>query len=199
MQVVGVLLHTVYLDSELVTGLVVVGASDEFPVRGVSFILGNDLASGKVLLNPEVTAVPRSECPDDSVERFTGVFSICDITRAMAEKQCQSLSGSGDGEVEYGDSFMADGDSSVRPAFSPPGPSSPRPPSPPSPVEESVSKLSMSYEQLIVEQQRDPTLISLCGGVGCGDDDGGGSPSYFLKEDVLMRKWTPLDIDPQDD
>ena len=34
MQFVGVPLHTIYLDSELVTGLVVVGVSDEFPVGG---------------------------------------------------------------------------------------------------------------------------------------------------------------------
>lgn len=27
------------------------------PIEGVSFILGNDLAGGKVLVNPEVTAV----------------------------------------------------------------------------------------------------------------------------------------------
>ena len=56
MQFVGIPLHTIHLDSELVTGPVIVGVSDEFPVGGVSFILGNDLAGGKVLLNPEVTA-----------------------------------------------------------------------------------------------------------------------------------------------
>ena len=88
---------------------------------------------------------------------------------------------------------MADSDSSVRPAFSTPGPVSPPPLSPPFPVEESEIKFSMSREQLIVEQQRDPTLISLFGGVGSGDDGGGWSPRYFLKEGVLMR------IDPQDD
>lgn len=167
MQFVRVPLHIVYLDSELVTGLVVVGVSDEFPVGGgVSFILGNDLAGGKVLLNPEVTAVPQSECPDDLVEKFPGVFSIRRITGAMAEKQCQSPSGSGGGEVELDDSFMADGDSSVRPAFSFPGLVSPPSPSPPSPVKESESKFSMSHEQLIAEQQSDPMLISLFGGCG---------------------------------
>ena len=55
----------------------------------------------------------------------------------------------------------------------------------------------MSDQELIVEQQRDPPLISLC--VGSGDDDGGGSPSYFLKEGVLMCKWAPPCIDPQDE
>lgn len=51
MRYVGVPLRTAYLDSELVKGPVVVGVKDKFPVEGVSFIFGNDLAGGKVFLN----------------------------------------------------------------------------------------------------------------------------------------------------
>ncbi|KAM7406893.1 hypothetical protein PAMA_002878 [Pampus argenteus] len=214
MQFVGIPLHTIYLDSELVTGPVVVGVSDEFPVGGVSFILGNDLAGGKVLLNPEVTAVPRSECPDELVEKFPGVFSVCAITRAMAGKQRQLQIESSDGEVELSDSFMAEDSLSALqslpsshpvslppalPALPSPDPVSVPPLSPHSPLEVSGTKLSMSREHLIIEQQRDPTLVSLFAAVGSDDKAGGGSPSYFLKDGVLMRRWVPPRIDSQDD
>ncbi|XP_060949305.1 uncharacterized protein LOC133026426 [Limanda limanda] len=73
MQFVGIPLHTIHLDSELVTGPVIVGVSDEFPVGGVSFILGNDLAGGKVLLNPEnfILLVPQN------VECHIGMLPVC--------------------------------------------------------------------------------------------------------------------------
>lgn len=41
--------HSVFLKSELVTGLVNVGVCVKLPVEGVNFILGNDLAGGNVL------------------------------------------------------------------------------------------------------------------------------------------------------
>lgn len=44
----GVPLHTNFLETPLVKGKVVVGVRKQFPVEGVSFILGNDLAEGKV-------------------------------------------------------------------------------------------------------------------------------------------------------
>lgn len=43
----------------------------------MSFILGNELAGGKVLINPEVTAVPFSECPDELERKYPEVCSIC--------------------------------------------------------------------------------------------------------------------------
>lgn len=63
-------LHTVYLDSELVKGPVVVGVKDEFPVEGMSLIFGNDLAGGKVLLNPDVIAVPLSQHSDKLEQKY---------------------------------------------------------------------------------------------------------------------------------
>ncbi len=41
-------LHTVCLTSDLVSGVVELGVRSELPVEGVSFVLGNDLAGGKV-------------------------------------------------------------------------------------------------------------------------------------------------------
>ncbi|XP_061572222.1 uncharacterized protein LOC133425392 [Cololabis saira] len=52
MQYLEAPLHTIYLKSDLVTGFVTVGVCPCFPIEGVSFILGNDLAGGKVLVKP---------------------------------------------------------------------------------------------------------------------------------------------------
>ncbi len=41
-------LHTVCLTSDLVSGVVELGVRSELPVEGVSLVLGNDLAGGKV-------------------------------------------------------------------------------------------------------------------------------------------------------
>lgn len=47
-------LHQVNLASQLITGKVVVGVCSSFPVPGVSFILPNDLAEGKVFGNRSI-------------------------------------------------------------------------------------------------------------------------------------------------
>lgn len=44
--------------------------SPQFPISGVPFILGNNLAGGKVLINSEVAAVPLSGHSDDLDQRF---------------------------------------------------------------------------------------------------------------------------------
>lgn len=56
MQYLGAPLHTVHLESDLAMGPVIVGVQPCFPTEGVAFILGNDLAGGKV--KPEVTTYP---------------------------------------------------------------------------------------------------------------------------------------------
>ena len=48
LNTITVPLHRVYPHSSLITGPVVVGVRPTLPVTGISFILGNDLAGGKV-------------------------------------------------------------------------------------------------------------------------------------------------------
>ena len=55
---VNVPLHKVNLVSNLVTGSVVVGTRPTLPIKGVSLLLGNDLAGGKVVADPKVTYKP---------------------------------------------------------------------------------------------------------------------------------------------
>lgn len=41
---------------------------------GVSMILGNDLAGGKVLVTPDVTPVPLLQCPDELAQKYPRVL-----------------------------------------------------------------------------------------------------------------------------
>ena len=45
-------LHQVYLSSNHVNGQVTVGIQSSLPVNGIDFLLGNDLAGYKVIVNP---------------------------------------------------------------------------------------------------------------------------------------------------
>lgn len=65
-------LHTIYLD----TVLVVAEVRKRFPVERVSLDLDNDLAVGKVLVRPEITAIPLPEHLDDLGIRYSGVFPV---------------------------------------------------------------------------------------------------------------------------
>ena len=82
-DVVSVPLHKINLKSDLVSGTVIVGVRPELPVKGVSMLLGNDLAGGKVLPEPIVTHEPCTEA--DYVENSV-VFPACAVTRSMTQK-----------------------------------------------------------------------------------------------------------------
>lgn len=45
-------LHKVYLDSKLASGVFQVAVRHKFPIDGVDFIMGNDIAGGKVYPMP---------------------------------------------------------------------------------------------------------------------------------------------------
>lgn len=69
-----------------------------FPISGVSFILGNDLAGGKVFPPPEVVDVPVVAVPESAVS-VPNVFPVCAVTRAQARKLGET--------VDLSDSFFA--------------------------------------------------------------------------------------------
>ena len=56
--VVSVPLHVVYLSSELLTGRVTVGNRLTLPIKGISLILGNDLAGSKVMPDLQLVSNP---------------------------------------------------------------------------------------------------------------------------------------------
>ncbi len=102
--VMKVPLHNVHIRSGLITGLVKLAVRHQLPVKGVSLIIGNDLAGEKVLPLPEVIENPMCEPVTSSelASEFPAVFSACVITRAQARK-------SGD-LVDISDTFLTTGD-----------------------------------------------------------------------------------------
>lgn len=100
MKGIWVPLHKVCVESDLVSGEMIVGVRPSFPIQGVSFLLGNDLAGGKVLVTPEVTPVPVRQSPDYLAVKFPKVFAACAVTRSHSKKE-------GD-DVDLSDSFFCD-------------------------------------------------------------------------------------------
>ena len=63
--VIDVPLHKIYLKSDLITGPVIVGVRPTMSVQGVSLLLGNDLAGGKVVADSIVCAKITSDVASD--------------------------------------------------------------------------------------------------------------------------------------
>ena len=77
-------LHKVKLKSDLVrtvNGTITVRIRPFLPVTRVQLILGNDLAGGKVSVDPRVTATPESH--DVSVD--DDIYPACTVTRVMTK------------------------------------------------------------------------------------------------------------------
>lgn len=92
LQVLSVPLHTMVLESELITGQVVVGVQPSLPVEGIAVILGNNLAGGRVWRDvpppPIVTDSPSSLLEQvDGDKQFPDVFVTCAVTRAMSKRK----------------------------------------------------------------------------------------------------------------
>ena len=84
MDIISVPLHRINLKSDLISGTFIVGVRPELPVKGVSMLLGNDLAGGKVLPQPIVTRDPCTEADND--DESSVVFPACAVTRSMTRK-----------------------------------------------------------------------------------------------------------------
>ncbi len=77
------------------SGFVEVGVRPVLPVKGVSFILGNDLAGGKVVPSIEVIDTLSIEHSSDELsQKYPNAFTACVITRAQSKKDEVSLSDS---------------------------------------------------------------------------------------------------------
>ncbi|KAK7926273.1 hypothetical protein WMY93_008583 [Mugilogobius chulae] len=186
------------LESDLVTGPVAVASCATFPISGVDFILGNDLAGGRILVTPDVTAVPVPKNPDELEEKFPSVFPVCAVTRAMAKTASYDLE----------NSFITDPDlennlrNEVELSRSVPVP---RQVKKDKLHDSDVKKLlnldcsQMTRERLIKEQKSDPSLAPL---VACAVQESellDVPVGFYFKNDVLLRKWTPPYASDKDD
>ena len=111
-------LHKINLVSDLVTGSVVVGTRPTLPIKGVSLLLGNDLAGGKVVADPKVTSKPITLVSTEKLEEvIPGIFPSCAVTRAMAKKaqeEPKDCKQSTDVLVDLSDTFLNNYDHDVQ-------------------------------------------------------------------------------------
>ncbi|XP_049452217.1 uncharacterized protein LOC125900944 [Epinephelus fuscoguttatus] len=84
-------LYYVHVTSEIATGFFKVGVRAEFPVNGIDFIMGNDIAGGKVYPVPKMVDVPIRESHDDVAIGHPDVFVASVLTRAQAHKNVQEV------------------------------------------------------------------------------------------------------------
>lgn len=166
-------MHNLNLESALVSGQVSVCVCSHIPIKGVSFILGNDLAGGRVLVAPEV--VPRRVAParpDELDKKYPGTFSVCVTNRAMSKRTKEKAL---DPEMVLADTLLA---------------------------KEGVlgfGKVFPSREELKVEQQKDATLTHLFEEAVPEEKIGFFSCGYFINYGILMRKWTSPKMSCEDD
>uniref|UniRef100_A0A8C2CKI8 G-protein coupled receptors family 1 profile domain-containing protein n=1 Tax=Cyprinus carpio TaxID=7962 RepID=A0A8C2CKI8_CYPCA len=172
MEVLKVPLHRVYLQTELVAGFVDVGVHPALPVPGVEFILGNDLAGGRMLAVLEVldTPVPNS-LTEELTLGYPDVFPASAVTRAQIKKMGT--------EFTLDDTFMCT-DKAV-------GEHVPHETGNKKVSGLLTSPLSVGREKLSKAQRDDETLVK------CFDalSNSKGDVSYFIEDGLLMWKWQP--------
>lgn len=187
MGVVKVPLHRVYLKCALVTGYVKVGIRPSLPVNEITFILGNDLAGGKVMPMLEVTDTLKISLASDELSRvYPDVFPACVVTRAQSRKIM---------DVDLTDTFMVQNvvgedmtksnselvqkhESNLKHSEKALG---------------SINlKLPITREKIIAAQKQDQTLSKCFSNVVSFDAVENKNIAYFLEGGMLMRKWSSV-------
>ena len=82
--VVNVPLHTIFINSDIVTGMVTVGVRHTLPIKGILLILGNDLAGSRVMPDLQLVKDPEPDQDENALE--TSIFPACVVTRAAAKR-----------------------------------------------------------------------------------------------------------------
>lgn len=189
-------LHTVNIQSSLISGNVKVAICSQLPMSGIQFLVGNDLCGNKVFSLPEVCSTP-SETTEVG-PGLSEVFPVSAVTRAQAAQPRSS---------DLCDSFMSlenpvalCPDTTVNSAhrsLSTPGGAEP--------VEadsasvENVHSLSLPVDRKLLksEQLKDPSLAR-CRAIADGKGKTASKTvTYYWEDGMLMRKWTPLNQELQ--
>ena len=76
--VVNMPLHTIFINSDIVTGMVTVGIRPTLPIKGISLILGNDLADSRVMPDLQLVKDPEPDQDENALE--TSIFPACVVT-----------------------------------------------------------------------------------------------------------------------
>ena len=198
---INVPLHNIYLSSDLVTGLVAVGIRPSLPFKGVHLLLGNDLAGDKVVVDPLLTSTPCVDQPPDPIEQeIPDLYPSCAVTRAMA-KCANKNHGMQDinlADTLIGQSFNDEISNSLSPSQSDIQTDFDTSRSN-TDLSPSISNDQLSRSQLCKEQHSDPE-ISLLFERTLDDNEMLQVPvCYYVKNDILMRKWRPPDVSADDE
>lgn len=165
LKVLRVPQHKMMLSCDLFQGEVVVGVRPALPLDGIEVILGNGICGSKVwgdVPPPIVVPVPLvSSEPDKNEREFPDVFTACAVTRAMARTQAD-----GSSAEEVDSSLQHD-------------------------VKCSDLPWSVSYSELVEQQQTDVSLKALREMVCPVGEVGNHAQCYFIDNGVLVRKWVP--------
>ena len=192
---VNVPLHKVNLVSDLVTVSVVVGTRPTLPIKGVSLLLGNDLAGGKVVADPKVTSKPITLVSTEKLEEvIPGIFPSCAVTRAMAKKaqeEPKDCKKSTDALVDLSDTFLNNYGHDVQ-TSSDTNPKVRVDSEKQDPID--CEDVSLSKSKLISEQEKDPDLASLFKLVLSPVELDKVPVGYYVRNGVLMRKWRPPNV-----
>ena len=176
------------LEVELVMGPVAMGVHPSFPIEIMDFILGNNLAGGKILVKPVVPVV--AESPDKLTQEYPEVFSACAVTRAMSKRGVVNKD-----VIDLSDSFMVNDELSLPDALYPYS----------FPVEDgdvgalNLGGTSMAREQLVSEKKGVAELSPLFDSAVGAEERVPLSQGILVQDGVLIRKWTQLYTSQDDD
>ena len=206
-------LHQIQLKSDLVSGPVTVGVRHSLPVKGVDFILGNDLAGERVMALPCMVNCPGGTCDSPVDSDVSIVYPSCAVTRAMAKRapsnECVPTGSVADDnddvepsvvdarstddrnetktQIELADTILSHGreleDSHKT-------------------TEDNANAQPfeiVSRDQLIELQRKDHDLATLQDQVVPESEALQEQVSYYRKSGVLMRRWRPQDAQCDDE
>ena len=201
MGILEVPLHEVNIKSSLINGNIVIGMRPSLPVEGISLILGNDLAGEKVMVDPRVVEKPRdNEKTERLAEKFPGIFPASVVTRSMKAKK-EVIKEQGKEEIGLSGTFLENIDGKFEERNKEKADNAlmrnesrnvkeniPE-------KQESESKSVISRQNLIVEQSKDKELLDLFKIALTSVEAEKVSVGYLIKDDILMRKWSPTACD----
>jgi len=167
-------LHKVYLNSSLVSGIVTVGIRPTLPIQGITLLLGNDFAGGKVNVNPELQVVDEPKLQGMVETESTDIYPACVVTRSAARRARNNgevvVSQSDDSRSQT-ERPVADENDMRIPEMTPNSP--------------------LLREQLIIDQKNDPELCQIASEALSSDEAPDVRTCYYDNDGILMRKWRP--------
>ena len=202
---INVPLHNIYLSSDLVTGLVAVGIRPSLPFKGVHLLLGNDLAGDKVVVDLFLTSTPCvDQLPDPIEQEIPDIYPSCAVTRAMVKKAKRN-NGMQDinlADTLIGQSFNDDISNYLSPSHSDNQTDfdTSRSNTDLSPlILNDQGNYQLSRSQFCKKQHNDPEISPLFDRALDENEMSQVPVCYYVKNDILMRKWWPPDVSADDE